>query len=113
MSVYLMTCYAEGTPTGGWSRKAWAATGKKLDMGKCCIRFKRVEDLAPDVIGGAIRRLPAQAYIEFYEQALAGSSKTGAKKLAAAKEKAAAGGRAASEARRAAPAKKKAARERT
>lgn len=93
-SVYLMTCYAGGTPDEGWFRKAWAATGKKLDMGKCRIRFERVEDPALEVIGGAIRRLPVQACIEVYEQALTGSSKTGAKKLAAAKKKAAAGGRA-------------------
>ena len=34
-----------------WFRDAWAKTGKKLDMGKSCIRFKRVDDLALDVIG--------------------------------------------------------------
>lgn len=112
MSVYLMTCYAEGTPDEGWFRRAWAATGKKLDMGKCCIRFKKVEDLALDVIGEAIRRVPTKAYIEFYERALAGSSKTGAKKLAAAKKKAAAGNETKSRAGRVAPARKKAARKR-
>lgn len=112
MSVYLMTCYAEGTPDEGWFRRAWAATGKKLDMGKCCIRFKKVEDLALDVIGEAIRRVPPKAYIEYYEKALAGSSKAGAKKLAAAKKKAAAGSGTKSRAGRVAPARNKATRKR-
>jgi len=92
MSVYLVSNYAEGTPEEGWFRKAWAATGKKLDMGKCCIRFKKLEDLALDVIGEAVRRIPARTYIEFYEKSLAGASKTGARKLAAAKRRAGAGG---------------------
>lgn len=112
MSVYLVSNYAEGTPLEGWFRRAWAATGKKLNMGKCCIRFKKVDDLALEVIGEAIRRVPAKAYIEYYEKALAGSSKTGARKLAAAKKKAAAGRQAKSAARRVAPARKKAARKR-
>ena len=29
--------------------------GKKLDMGKCCVRFKKIEDAALDVIGEAFR----------------------------------------------------------
>ena len=45
MSVYLMCVYGH-SGEDEWFRKAWAKTGKKLDMGKSCIRFKRVEDLA-------------------------------------------------------------------
>jgi hypothetical protein len=39
-------------------------------MGKCCIRFRRLEDLALDVIGEAIRRVPAKAYVAQYESML-------------------------------------------
>ncbi|MBL9032015.1 MAG: DUF1801 domain-containing protein [Phycisphaerae bacterium] len=74
MSLYLMTTYGDG-PQWDWFRAAWEATGKKLDMGKCCIRFRRVEDLALDVIAEAIRRVPATAYIEFYVKALASMGK--------------------------------------
>src|SRR5690349_6162694 len=49
ISVYLMCVYADGEHAG-WFRGAWAKTGKKLDMGKCCVRFKRAEDAALDVI---------------------------------------------------------------
>ena len=65
MSVYLM-CIYQDSEHGKWFLDAWKKTGKKLDMGKSCIRFTRVEDLALDVIGEAIRRVPAKAYLERY-----------------------------------------------
>src|SRR3954452_8277978 len=40
MSLYLMAVYGHGD-TGAWFREAWAKTGKKLDMGKSCVRFTR------------------------------------------------------------------------
>ena len=52
-----------------WFREAWAKTGKKLNMGKACIRFKKADDLALDVLGEAIRRMPARKYVEVYEEA--------------------------------------------
>jgi hypothetical protein len=64
MAVYLMCVYGQQEQ---WFREAWAKTGKKLDMGKSCVRFKKLEDVALDVIGEAIRRVPAKAYIEHYE----------------------------------------------
>jgi hypothetical protein len=70
MSIYLMCVYGD-SPLATWFRDAWAKTGKKLDMGKACIRFKKVDDLALEVIGEAIRRMPARKYIECFEAALA------------------------------------------
>jgi hypothetical protein len=40
--------------------------GKKLDMGKACIRFKKLEDLPLDVIGESVAGLPAEEYIRRY-----------------------------------------------
>lgn len=68
-AVYIMGLYDDAAGEAAL-RAAWAQTGKKLDMGKCCIRFKRVEDLALDVLGAALRKLPAKAYIARYEAAL-------------------------------------------
>jgi hypothetical protein len=70
MSLYLMSVYGEG-PHWDWFHHAWVKTGKRLDMGKCCIRFKRVEDLALEVIGEAIARTTAREYIARYEGVLA------------------------------------------
>jgi len=68
MSLYLMCVYGESDHSN-WFRQAWAKTGKKLDMGKSCVRFKKVEDLALDVIAEAIKRVPARKYIEYCEAA--------------------------------------------
>jgi len=85
MSVYLMCTYGESGEEK-WFRAAWAKTGKKLDMGKSCIRFKKLEDLALDVIGEAIRRVPAKAYIEHYQSVMQKtSSRSAAPKPAPAK----------------------------
>ncbi len=70
MAVYLMANYVGGSEEG-WFRKAWEKTGKKLDMGKCCVRFKSIDHVALDVIGEAVRRVPASKYIEFYQRSLA------------------------------------------
>lgn len=77
ISVYLMGLYIGGDEGSGeetaesrWFRDAWAKTGKKLDMGKSCVRFKKLEDVALDVLGEAIRRVPAKLYIERYLQNL-------------------------------------------
>jgi hypothetical protein len=76
MSFYLGTIYcgcdgSDPAPQARWFREEWAKTGKKLDMGKSCIRFKRVEDLALDVIAEAIKRVPMKKQIESYEAARA------------------------------------------
>lgn len=67
MAVYLMGVTGDNE---NWFRAAWAKTGKKLDMGKCCVRFKKLDDLALDLIGEAIRRMPAKKYIDYYESAM-------------------------------------------
>jgi hypothetical protein len=69
MSLYLMCVYGHAA-TAAWFRSAFAAAGKKLDMGKSCVRFKKLDDLPLDVIGQAIARVPAKAYIEHYEETL-------------------------------------------
>jgi hypothetical protein len=62
ISLYAMSLYGSGEQLK-WFKEEWKKAGKKLDMGKSCIRFKKLEDLALDVIGEAIRRVPAKKYI--------------------------------------------------
>jgi hypothetical protein len=80
MAVYLMCTYGS-REEDKWFRDAWAKTGKKLDMGKSCVRFKKLSDLPLEVIGEAIKRVPAKRYIETY-QAMTANLKS-AKKSAA------------------------------
>lgn len=68
LALYLMNVY--GSPQlERWFRSAWAKSGKKLDMGKSCVRFKVADDLPLDVVGEAVARTPVQEYIERYEAA--------------------------------------------
>ncbi len=50
-------------------RAAWAESGKKLDIGKSCIRFKRAGDLALDVLRDEIAATAPTEFIALYERA--------------------------------------------
>ncbi|MEX2431127.1 MAG: DUF1801 domain-containing protein [Dehalococcoidia bacterium] len=65
MALYPMHLY--GDAEAEWFRARYQASGKKLDMGKACLRFKRLEDLPLDVIGEAIALTPPDEYIRKHE----------------------------------------------
>jgi hypothetical protein len=68
MALYLMGVYGdEGTQA--WLRERWAATGRKLDMGKSCVRFRRLDDLPLDLVGDAIARIGLDDFLAAYERA--------------------------------------------
>jgi len=85
-ALHLMSVYGN-TKENEWLRAAFARAGRKLDMGKACIRFQRLDDLPLDVIGEAIRRTPARAFVDGYVRALAarGAAKRPAKRTAKAR----------------------------
>lgn len=74
ISVHMMFLYGNEGAEARF-RKEWEKTGKKLDMGKCCVRFRTLDDAALEVIGEAIKRMPAAKYIEHYEAALQGAGR--------------------------------------
>jgi Domain of unknown function (DU1801) len=78
MSLYLMCIYGDSNHLK-WFREAWAKTGKKLDMGKSCVRFKKLEDIPLDVIGEVIKRVPARKYVEYCESALKATNRPASK----------------------------------
>lgn len=84
MALYMMSVYGDDK-LKAWFEKAYKASGKKLDMGKSCVRFKKLDDLALDVIGDAIARVPVDTYVAQYE---ATRAQTAGGKKAAAKAKA-------------------------
>lgn len=66
LAIYLMGVYAN--PGGEEKfREEWAKTGKKLDMGKSCIRFQKLDDISLPVIADAISSSSPEQYIKFYE----------------------------------------------
>jgi hypothetical protein len=73
MSIYFHAAYVADGGATEWFGAAFAARGKKLDMGKACLRFKKLDDLPLDVIGEAIARIPVSEYIRRYEAVLESS----------------------------------------
>ncbi|KJK45043.1 hypothetical protein UK23_27565 [Lentzea aerocolonigenes] len=67
-AVYLTTVMEEFEES---FRTRWAATGKKLDMGKACVRFKRSADLALDVIADEVARLQVPQFLDWHEESRA------------------------------------------
>jgi uncharacterized protein YdhG (YjbR/CyaY superfamily) len=66
MSLYLLgVCYDPETEL--WFRERFEESGKKLDMGKSCVRFRKLEDLPLDVVGEAVSRVTPEKLIERYE----------------------------------------------
>lgn len=84
MALYMAEAGAKASALRAWFDQAWAKSGKKLDMGKACIRFKKADDLALDVIGELFKRVTAKTYIEVYTSAL-GDRAAGAKLKSSAK----------------------------
>jgi hypothetical protein len=71
MSLYLMGVYCD-QGTRGWFEDQAAARGAKLDIGKACVRFGKLEDLPLDLVGESIAMIPADEYIRIYEESRQG-----------------------------------------
>jgi len=67
-AVYLMGAYADPKVEKA-IKEGFKKAGKKLDMGKSCIRFKAADDLPLDVIGKAVAAVPPDAFVKQYEKA--------------------------------------------
>ena len=67
MALHLVTLYWD-KKIEKWFREEFKASGKKLDMGKGCVRFKKLEALPLDVIGKTVARVPMEKYIAYYEK---------------------------------------------
>lgn len=68
VSLYLNSVYGD-RDTEAWFRQRWAATGKPLNMGKSCVRFRRLDDVPLDVIGETIARADLDTYLAQHEEA--------------------------------------------
>jgi hypothetical protein len=71
-ALYLMSVYSDRA-TETWFRAAFEQAGKKLDMGKSCVRFKRLDDLPLDVIGKTIARVSVEELIAQHDRVNGGS----------------------------------------
>lgn len=67
-SLYLMPVYMDKS-VYQTLMNAFESAGKKLSLGKSCIRFKKVEDLPLDLIGSIIASYSVESFISAYEEA--------------------------------------------
>ena len=67
-SLYLMGVYGDPKKEKLLA-DAFAKAGKKMDMGKSCLRFKKVEDLPLDAIGKIVASMPPEELIRRAESA--------------------------------------------
>lgn len=64
LALYLMGVYDERLQREFAER--WRATGRPLDMGKACIRFRTLDDVALDVVGDWVERWAVDDLIAAY-----------------------------------------------
>ncbi|MCA9387903.1 MAG: DUF1801 domain-containing protein [Candidatus Andersenbacteria bacterium] len=66
ISLYLMGVYSDPKLLEAFQNQ-FTAEGKKLDMGKSCVRFTSAEDLSLDAVAEVIRTVSPAQYIALYE----------------------------------------------
>lgn len=67
MALYLLGPYGDAKQEK-YLQDEFKKAGKKLDMGKSCLRFKKLEDLPLDVIGKIIAATPPEEMIARHEK---------------------------------------------
>jgi uncharacterized protein YdhG (YjbR/CyaY superfamily) len=68
MSIYLMGVYSD-PESESWFVQRYRDSGKRLDMGKACVRFRTLNDLPLDLVGESVSRTSVEDFIERYETA--------------------------------------------
>ena len=87
MTIYLMNVYSDPKFRKEF-QAAYKDTGKKLNMGGCCVHFKTLDDLPLDLVGNTIGRVTVGQYVKRYESSRPkkASKKKASKKKATAKK---------------------------
>ena len=83
-SLHLFCIYTDPAESGRFAAE-WKATGKRLDMGKSCVRVKRLDQVPLDVVGRTIARVTADDFVRSYEAQVPGAARGAADAPAAKK----------------------------
>jgi hypothetical protein len=67
MTVHLGVCFYSQPALAAWFTAEYAKSGKKLDMGQGCLRFKALDDLAIDVVERLVARVPVAEHASSYQ----------------------------------------------
>ena len=75
MSLYLTNVYGDES-VEKWFRERYLAAGKKLDMGKSCVRFRKLDDLPLALVGEVVARTPIAEFVEIYKASRSGRARS-------------------------------------
>jgi hypothetical protein len=68
ISLYHMGIYADPKLLE-WFQSEWPKhTSRKLDMGKSCIRFKKIDDIPVKLVGELAKKMTPKQWIDLYER---------------------------------------------
>ena len=68
-SLYLMGLYADPESDRSQEfRRRWTASGRRLDMGKSCLRFRTPADLDVDLLRETLGALSVDEFVALYER---------------------------------------------
>ncbi len=70
MSLYLNSIYSDPAEAA-WFTEEYRKTGKRLDVGKSCVRFRKLDDLPLALVGAAVARVPVAEFVRRYHVARA------------------------------------------
>ncbi|RMD98939.1 MAG: DUF1801 domain-containing protein [Calditrichaeota bacterium] len=70
IALYHMGLYAVPELLDWFTKEYPKHSSRKLDMGKSCIRFKKVEDIPYELIGELMRKMSVEDWIAVYEKNL-------------------------------------------
>jgi hypothetical protein len=69
VSLYLMGLYADPDLARSFEDEYKSIVGRKPNMGKSCVRFRKLEDVPLDLVGQAVRQYSVESYLETVHQA--------------------------------------------
>ena len=72
ISVYHLGLYAESELLEWFSAEHAKASSRKLDIGKCCIRYRKPDDIPYELLGQLAARMTPKQWIERYEHNVKG-----------------------------------------
>lgn len=68
IALYHMGLYADSALLSWFTEKYKATVSSKLDIGKSCIRFKKMTDIPFELIGELMTKISVESWIETYEK---------------------------------------------
>jgi len=70
MALYLNAIYVSQESAQSFAR-AYRAAGKRYDVGKSCVRFRRLDDLPLDLVGKTVESMPLKTFVAVARKARA------------------------------------------